>query len=81
MSAEPEWVLLSEFGSGLEADLVAGALEAEGVLMIRTRPEAGIFGGGYDGPSIKGIRIFVARRDLDRAKDIAEAFGDDEPAE
>ena len=74
MTVEPEWVLLSVFGSGFEADLIAEALEMEGILFIRTRPEAGIFGGGFSGPSINGVQILVASHDIERAKDIAASF-------
>jgi hypothetical protein len=69
-----EWVLLREYGSGMEANLDLASLEIERVPTLVRGLEPGIFGPGFTGATPHGVRVYVPSALLDFAR---ELIGDD----
>jgi hypothetical protein len=72
--AEPAapWVVVAEYGAVFEADFAAATLEEAGIPARVTGAHLGIFGAGYQGYSMFGVKVMVpwhreddARRVLD----------------
>ena len=57
-SAAP-WVVVAEYGAVLEADFAAATLEEAGIPARVTGAHLGVFGAGYQGPSMFGVRVMV----------------------
>jgi hypothetical protein len=79
------WVIVADYGSVLEADFACATLQEAGIPARVTGAHLGIFGAGYQGPSMYGARVMVpwhreddARRVLDGLRHDDE---DDEPRE
>ncbi|HET7233614.1 MAG TPA: hypothetical protein VFJ16_26615 [Longimicrobium sp.] len=79
------WVIVADYGSVLEADFACATLQEAGIPARVTGAHLGIFGAGYQGPSMYGARVMVpwhreddAHRVLDGLRDDDE---DDEPRE
>jgi hypothetical protein len=56
--SEP-WVVVAEYGAVLEADFAAATLEEAGIPARVTGAHLGIFGAGYQGYSMFGVRVMV----------------------
>jgi hypothetical protein len=67
---EPKWQLLMECASGLEADLATERLEGEGILVLADKPETGLFGASFSGPSVRGIKLYVPEEMVEEARAI-----------
>jgi hypothetical protein len=85
--AEPAapWVVVAEYGAVLEADFAAATLEEAGIPARVTGAHLGIFGAGYQGYSMFGVRVMVPwHREAD-ARRVLEGLAlhdaDDEPEE
>jgi hypothetical protein len=66
------WVVVAEYGAVFEADFAAVTLEEAGIPARVTGAHLGIFGAGYQGYSMFGVKVMVpwhreddARRVLD----------------
>lgn len=68
MSNTSQWVHLGSFNTGLEADIVRVALEAEGILVLVKGDNPGIFGASYQGVVTGGIELLVPDVELERAR-------------
>jgi hypothetical protein len=85
--AEPAapWVVVAEFGAVLEADFAAATLQEAGIPARVTGAHLGIFGAGYQGYSMFGVRVMVPWHREDDARHVLEGFSpgaeDDEPQE
>ncbi len=78
------WVIVAEFGAVLEADFAAATLEEAGIPARVTGAHLGIFGAGYQGYSMHGVKVMVPWHREDDARRILEGFApgeDDEPLE
>jgi hypothetical protein len=74
---DPDWIVLREYASQLDADLDAGVLEQNGIPHQVQGPPIGIFGPGFSGATSAGVRILVP---ADRADEAAGLIAeDDEP--
>ena len=82
--SEP-WVVVAEFGAVLEADFAAATLQEAGIPARVTGAHLGIFGAGYQGYSMHGVKVMVPWHREDDARRILEGFApgadDDEPEE
>lgn len=77
------WVVVAEFGAVLEADFAAATLEEAGIPARVTGAHLGIFGAGYQGYSMFGVRVMVPWHREDDARNVLEGFAPDfdEPRE
>jgi len=74
--AEPAapWVVAAEFGSVFEADFAAATLEVAGIPARVTGAHLGIFGAGYQGYSMFGVRVMVPWHREDDARHVLEGL-------
>ena len=63
------WVLLAEYASTLEAEMAAARLRDAGLHVLTNSPAPGVFGPGYAGTVVTGVRMFVPADEVDRARD------------
>jgi hypothetical protein len=70
-----QWALLKTVYTGLDADTMRAALEAEGIPALVRGYQVGMFGSGYQGPISEGADILVPESALERAR---ELFADDD---
>ena len=78
--AEPTaaWVVAAEFGAVLEADFAAATLEEAGIPARVTGAHLGVFGAGYQGPSMFGVRVMVPWHREDDARHVLDGLSLDE---
>jgi hypothetical protein len=69
------WVKLTNLGSVLEADIMVERLRGAG-LHARATGDVGMFGSGFQGPSARGIDVFVLRTELSAARAIVTEMKD-----
>ena len=63
------WRELVTYSSGFEADMTIARLEAEEIPAIRdSNDSAGIFGAGYQGSWMRGVKVLVPEAFYDEAK-------------
>jgi hypothetical protein len=72
------WVVVAEFGAVLEADFAAATLEEAGIPARVTGAHLGVFGAGYQGPSMFGVRVMVPWHREDDARHILDGLRSDE---
>lgn len=78
----PPWEVVAEFGTVLDAEFAAATLQEAGIPARVHGAHLGIWGAGYQGPSMYGARVAVPRHRVDEARALLEdLFGDaeDEP--
>ena len=77
------WVVVAEYGAVLEADFAAATLEEAGIPARVTGAHLGVFGAGYQGPSMFGVRVMVPWHREDDARHVLDGLSldDDEPEE
>ena len=63
-----KWIVLSEFPSTAEAELAAARLRDVGLHVMMNSAAPGLFGGGFSGMVIHGVRLLVPAAEVDRAK-------------
>jgi hypothetical protein len=72
------WVPLTTLASGLEADIVTAALEAEGIPVLRESRAPGVFGLAFQGGVPGGVALQVPSPELARAQALLDELdGDD----
>ncbi len=62
-----EWVEVGTYATGLEADMVKGALEELGIPVLVRSNAPGIFGFAYQGGVAGGVTLHVPSPELERA--------------
>jgi hypothetical protein len=66
-----EWTILTNFASGLEADMAVEQLRSLGVpARARGNDIVGIFGAGFQGVTARGVDVVVPNTDVSRAREI-----------
>jgi hypothetical protein len=70
-----DWIVVREYASQLEADLVVGLLEANEIPYQIEGPPIGVFGPGFSGPTSSGVRLLVPAA---RSQEASELLDDDE---
>lgn len=69
------------FGSVFEAEFAAATLEEAGIPARVTGAHLGIFGIGYQGPSMYGVQLMVPWHREDDARRVLESLEPDEPGD
>ena len=72
--AGPPWVVVGTFGTVFEAEFAAATLEEAGVPARVTGAHLGIFGAGYQGPSMHGAQVMVPWHREDDARRLLDAL-------
>jgi hypothetical protein len=75
--SEP-WVVVAEYGAVLEADFAAATLQEAGIPARVTGAHLGIFGAGYQGYSMHGVKVLVPWHREDDARLILEGLAPDD---
>ena len=77
------WVVVAEYGAVLEADFAAATLQEAGIPARVTGAHLGIFGAGYQGYSMFGVRVMVPWHREDDARHVLDGLSleEDEPEE
>ena len=78
MTPMEPWVVVAEFGAVLEADFAAATLEEAGIPARVTGAHLGVFGAGYQGPSMFGVRVMVPWHREDDAHRVLDGLRSDE---
>lgn len=63
-----KWVCLSEFASTVEAEFAAARLRDAGLHVMTNSAAPGVFGAGFSGTVVTGVRLLVPTDELDRAR-------------
>jgi hypothetical protein len=61
-------MFLAEFPSTVEAEFAAARLRDAGLHVMTNSPAAGVFGAGFAGPVVQGVRLLVPAAEIDRAR-------------
>jgi hypothetical protein len=75
-----DWVKVATVGTGFEADAARATLEDEGIPVLVRGNQAGMFGGGFQGPVIGGIDILVPSPAVARARELLDDGLDEDEA-
>ncbi len=76
------WDVVATFGTVLEAEFAAATLQEAGIPARVHGAHLGIWGAGYQGPSMYGARVAVPHHRMEEARELIEdLFGDGEEAE
>lgn len=68
-----QWIKLANFASGLEADITVERLRGAGLhAEARANDVVGIFGPGFQGPTPKGVDVFVPENELGDARELLQ---------
>jgi hypothetical protein len=78
MTPMEPWVVVAEFGAVLEADFAAATLEEAGIPARVTGAHLGVFGAGYQGYSMFGVRVMVPWHREDDARRVLDGLAPDE---
>lgn len=68
MTQDAQWVSLSTFATGFEADQAKALLEAEDIPVLVKGPAVGLFGAGFQGVVGGGVELWVPSPELARAR-------------
>jgi hypothetical protein len=67
-----DWVELATFSTGFEADLAQQSLTEAEIPCLLSGNQAGLFGAGFKGPVIGGVKLYVPSSAMDAARDVLE---------
>jgi hypothetical protein len=62
------WVPLIEYASTLEAEFAAARLRDAGLHVLTNSPAPGLFGPGFSGSLVQGVRLLVPAAELEQAR-------------
>lgn len=72
------WVKIANYSAGYEADLAIAVLDAAGIpAMRRGNDIVGLFGPGFEGPTARGVDVFVPAAAVDDAREVLSASYDE----
>lgn len=75
-----KWTLLTNFASGLEADVAVERLRGGGVpAEARGKDIVGIVGFGFQGTTARGVDVIVPESMLARARDLLDLADEEQP--
>lgn len=69
---QAEWVVIGNFNTAFEADMVRQSLEAEGIPVLAKSDAPGIFGAGFQGAVTGGVTLHVPSPELERAQSLLD---------
>ena len=67
-----DWVQIATFATGFEADLAQQSLTEAEIPCLLQGHQAGIFGAGFQGPVMGGIKLYVPSSAVDTARDLLD---------
>ncbi len=70
----PAWDVVASFGTVLEAEFAAATLQEAGIPARVHGAHLGIWGAGYQGPSMYGARVMVPQHRADDARTLLDDF-------
>lgn len=71
------WVKIANYRAGYEADLAIAVLDASGIpAMRRGNDIVGLFGPGFEGPTSRGVDVFVPAAAVADAREVLRADDD-----
>ncbi|HEU4453703.1 MAG TPA: hypothetical protein VFR81_11620 [Longimicrobium sp.] len=76
-NAGPPWVVVASYGTVFEAEFAAATLTEAGIPARVTGAHLGIWGAGYQGPSMYGVQLTVPWHREDDARALLETLEDD----
>lgn len=65
-----DWVQLATFTTGFEADLAQQSLNEAEIPCLLSGNQIGMFGAGFQGPVMGGIKLYVPSTAVDTARDL-----------
>ena len=65
---QAEWVVIGNFNTAFEAEMIRQTLEAEGIPVLTKSDAPGIFGASFQGAVTGGVTLHVPSPELDRAQ-------------
>ena len=71
-----QWAVLKTVYSGLEADMMRGTLELEGIPVMVRGYQVGMFGSSYQGPISEGADVLVPESALEQARELFPELDD-----
>jgi hypothetical protein len=74
----PPWVVVASFGTVFEAEFAAATLEEAGIPSRVTGAHLGIWGAGYQGPSMYGVQLIVPWHREEDARALLETLEPDD---
>lgn len=75
MAESQSWVTVITYTSALEADMAVGLLMAAGIpAWARGNDIVGIFGPGFQGPTVQGVDVLVARASHEQAAQVLRDY-------
>ena len=67
---QPQWTPVAEFTAMFEAELAASRLESAGIKSrINQDENAGVFGPGFAGASVRGVQLLVPNAEIAAARE------------
>lgn len=73
------WVKIANYSAGYEADLAIAVLDAAGIPALRRGNDiVGLFGPGFEGPTTRGVDVFVPAAVAADAREVLNAGEEDE---
>lgn len=77
----PPWVEIAAFGTVLEAEFAAATLQEAGIPARVGGEHLGLFGIGYQGPTMFGARVMVPEHRSREARELLDDLEPDDEAE
>ena len=73
------WVKIANYRAGYEADLAIAVLDASGIPAIRRGNDiVGLFGPGFEGPTSRGVDVFVPAAAAADAREVLSASNEED---
>ena len=67
--SEAKWAVVAEYGALYEAEFAGSRLDSVGLTwVIDSQDSVGVFGPGFAGASVRGVRLLVPEDQLDLAR-------------
>lgn len=70
--SQAEWIVIGNFNTAFEAEMVRQALEAEGIPVLTKSDAPGIFGAGFQGAVTGGVTLHVPSPEFERAQSLLD---------
>jgi hypothetical protein len=71
------WVTIANYRAGYEADIAIAVLDAAGIPAVRRGNDiVGLFGPGFEGPTVRGVDVLVPAEAAADAREVLSASDD-----
>jgi hypothetical protein len=80
--SDDTWVKIANYRAGYEADIAIAVLDAAGIpAMRRGNDIVGLFGPGFEGPTARGVDVFVPAAAVADAQEVLSASYEDDASD